>query len=176
MVLNPWVVLDLILASRSIEKTQKIVMMAAVAAAAPVVNTGKHILEFFLLKFTAADPSEILNGLFRWFLYWLVCFDDFFSELVMLFEIANIYRFPVPVQQNALVAVMKDTTISQIFCIKYFWSYSFLIIKIMCILCKQSQRTWPILKYLSKRTSQCKIHLANPVPVSYGFVLRHTLG
>ena len=100
-------------------------MMAAVAAAAPVVNTGKHILEFFLLKFTAADPSEILNGLFRWFLYWLVCFDDFFSELVMLFEIANIYRFPVPVQQNALVVVMKGTAISQNFCIKYFWLHFF---------------------------------------------------
>ena len=30
---------------------------------------GQAYFRIFLLKFTAADPSEILNGLFRWFLY-----------------------------------------------------------------------------------------------------------
>ena len=33
----------------------------------------------------------------------------------MLFEIANTYRFPFPVQQNVPVALMKRTTISRIF-------------------------------------------------------------
>jgi hypothetical protein len=38
-----------------------------------------------------------------------------FSELFMLFEIANINRFPVPVQQNAPDSLVKHPTISQFF-------------------------------------------------------------
>ena len=45
------------------------------------------------------DHCDTLTGFARWILYWLVHFDDFFW-IVYVFEIANIYRFPCPVQQN----------------------------------------------------------------------------
>ena len=53
-------------------------MMAAAEAAAPVVNTGKHILQFFCQNLPPQTLLKSLTGLARWFLYWLVRFDDFF--------------------------------------------------------------------------------------------------
>ena len=47
-----------------------------------------------------------------------------FSELVMLFEIANKNKFPFPVQSNAPVGLMKHPTISRFFS-NFFFHYIF---------------------------------------------------
>ena len=48
------------------------------------------------------------------------CILTNFSELVMLFEIANINWFPFPAQQNKSVLIMKHPNISRIFFLTFF--------------------------------------------------------